>query len=83
MEWEDFAGLSETGYKYPRLSERQRALILSALAYLEVRDNWPDISDVDWDAVEEELAKIPNAMANALTNCDGGGIAFGAPQSAG
>lgn len=65
MDWDFFLQLDDTKIDPPglRLSERDRALIVSVLSFVESRSEWQAVDDVTWDEIEAYLGDLSNEIA--------------------
>lgn len=65
LTWSDYSGLDDiTSVSSPDFTERERSLILSALAILETRAFWDDaVNDAAWDVLEDVLSEISGKLA--------------------
>ena len=63
--WSDFSGLDDVSIvSSPDLTERERALLLSALFALENRLVWDSaVDDTAWDIMQDALAEIAGKIS--------------------
>ena len=66
FEWPDYSGIPDTPTRNIKFSERECNFLLSLLIYSQDRDKWPDISDADWDTVEDWLSEIDTKLMGAF-----------------
>lgn len=63
MRYTDYAGLSNTADQTVTISSRTRALILSAIFYIEPRFVWGDATDAQWDEIQDWIAQAAQEIS--------------------
>jgi hypothetical protein len=54
----DYAAFDDAALSSVMLTERERAYLSSALSLMFYREDWQDMSDTQWDALEDKLSTI-------------------------
>lgn len=60
MNWGFFAGLDDTSppANNVKLSTLDKALIVSALNFLQDRNSWENVTDAEWDTIEAQIGSL-------------------------